>query len=287
MRSPSGPPIHPPTLLGVCSVTAACLGTLLLVTLTAGHPLLGGFPYAFLGLALTTLSTVYLAALPRRPGPPPPAPAHTGRLLWMSWLLAAVVLLGVATELRSTPRLWPLLLLPLAGLFFAYLATRAHRCPARGEHRLDPPPDEPRRYPASVSQRFGTAVLTITALSHMLFYLLHTGHLPQVRPGSTLMLLVLVGMLVILVIQTAEPALPPRFSGSTEPPIANSIFAWLAWFMALASVMPSTVTLIESQLVSSFWPFALFPAAALVLAVLTTHAHLQERAQQRQEEEAR
>ncbi|GAA1458094.1 hypothetical protein NE857_20265 [Nocardiopsis exhalans] len=278
MRSPSGPPIHPPTLLGACSVTAACLGTLLLVTLTAGHPLLGGFPYAFLGLALTTLSTVYLAALPRRPGPPPPAPAHTGRLLWMSWLLAAVVLLGVATELRSTPRLWPLLLLPLAGLFLAYLATRAHHHPA---------PVEPRRYPPSASQNFGTAALTITVLGQMFLYFLHTVHPLQARPGYALILLFLVGMLVALVLQAAEPVLPPRFSGSSKPPMVTSVFMWLAWLMVPLSAIPSTVTLIEPRQAASLWPFTLFPAAALLFAVLSTRAHRQERARQRQEEAAR
>ncbi|WP_239648015.1 hypothetical protein [Nocardiopsis ganjiahuensis] len=264
---------------------ASCLGFLLWNTLTVGHPLRGGFPLAFLGLTLVVLAVLFLAALPRRPGEPAP-PAHTRIFVWLPCPVALTSLLLIVSELHPHPRLWPLLLLPLTGLALAFLGVRGHLRRVPDEPDRGPAPKEPRRYPVTASQRFGTAALMTTFLSHMLFYLLHTGHLPGVRPGSTLILLFLVAVLAALALQTAEPALPPRFSGSARPPMVNGVFTWLAWFTVPVSVMPSTVVLVEPQLVPSFWPFALFPASALVLAFLTTHAYFRERVRQPEEEEA-
>lgn len=253
---------------------ASCLGLLLWNTLTSGHPLRGGFPLAFLCLTLAVLAVLFLAALPRRPGEPAP-PTHTRTFVWLPYPVVLTSLLPIVSELQPHPRLWPLLLLPLAGPALAVLAVRAH---------LRPAPPVPGRYPASASQNFCVAAQTATVLSMLLNYVLFRGHLSETLVGFTASLFFLVAVLVALTFQAAETALPPWFSSSSKPPMVNRVLVWLAWSMALFSAMP--VTLIGPNDLPAPWPFALFPLGALTFALLCTHAHRQERARQREEEEA-
>lgn len=277
MRSPSGPPIHPSTLLGASSLMGALLSTTLWGTLTTGHPLRrepGSFPLTFSALAFICLVVPFLAALPRRPGETVIPPVHRGPSIWLPWLLALTPLLPVSSELRHFPWLWPLLLLPLAALALAFLATRAHFRPSAASAHT-------KRYPPSASQSFGTAALTAAVLSMLLNTLLTGEQVLRSQAAFSLMLFFLVAVLAAQVFLAAAPALPPRFSQSRKPPMATSVFVWIAWPMALVSATPITLELLAPRHLSSLRPFGLFPLGTLVFAFLCTRAHLQERSEYR------
>lgn len=259
-------------------MTAAVLGNALWFTLTTGHPLRqdpGSFPLAFFALVFICLAVLFLAALPRRLGEPVIPPGYRRTFVWLPWLLAMTSLLVVSSDLRLLPWLWPILLLPLAVLVLAFLATRAHLRPAPA-----PASKTPKRYPPSASQSFGTAALTAALLSLMLNRLLVSEQTLLSQTAFSLVLLCLVAVLTAQVFLAAAPALPPRFSQSREPPMVTSAFVWIAWPMVLVSALPITLALLDPHHLSSLWPFGLFPLGALAFAFLCTRAHLQERAEQ-------